>query len=343
MDSITHTILGVCLGEVIAGRQLGKKTWVLGAIAANIPDLDVISKFWLTEAEALLAHRGFTHSILFVVLGTVALALICKKIFPLWEMTYPRWLTLIGSGMVTHILLDALTAYGTGWYEPFDHSRVSFNALFIIDPLLALPLLAGAIAILVLRKDQEKRMRWAKRSLWIGTVYLLLVVLNAFYVNSVIKKNIREQNLSADDFVATPTPFNSLLWYVIVKDSARYHVAYYSILDSGPMSFWEIDRGDTLLTESCDSDDLRTFLDFTDGYYCVTKSADTIIVSDMRFGQQGGWDGTPAPFVFNFYIEGSKGYCSNLQHGRFKFMNSGSVKDLIRRIGGKKNTPAAQS
>ena len=42
----------------------------LGALAQSIPDLDFIAAFWKDTASNLLAHRGFTHSILFAIMAT---------------------------------------------------------------------------------------------------------------------------------------------------------------------------------------------------------------------------------------------------------------------------------
>ena len=61
MDSLTHTVLGACLGQLIAGKKIGKKAMLWGAIANNIPDIDVITSAWMGQADSLLAHRGFTH------------------------------------------------------------------------------------------------------------------------------------------------------------------------------------------------------------------------------------------------------------------------------------------
>ena len=57
MDSLTHTVLGACLGQVIAGKKIGKKAMLWGAIANNIPDIDVITSAWMGQADSLLAHR----------------------------------------------------------------------------------------------------------------------------------------------------------------------------------------------------------------------------------------------------------------------------------------------
>src|ERR1700733_14071168 len=139
MDTITHTVIGICAGELIAGKQLGKKAMLYGALANNIPDIDVASNFWLHIPNSLLAHRGFTHSILFAVIFSPVLAYIFRKIYKNTPVSYLRWLFIFGSGILTHIFIDAFTTYGTGWFEPFSHVRVSFNTLFIIDPLFSIP------------------------------------------------------------------------------------------------------------------------------------------------------------------------------------------------------------
>ena len=42
----------------------------------------------------------------------------------------PAGATFFTSGMLIHIFIDAMTAYGTGWFEPFTHVRVSFISMF---------------------------------------------------------------------------------------------------------------------------------------------------------------------------------------------------------------------
>ena len=74
MDSLTHTVIGACIGDAIAGKKIGKKAMLWGAIANNIPDIDVITSLYMNQADSLLAHRGFTHSILFALLLSPLLA-----------------------------------------------------------------------------------------------------------------------------------------------------------------------------------------------------------------------------------------------------------------------------
>ena len=45
MDSLTHIVLGGCLGHLALGKKAGRKAVVWGAIADTIPDLDVLQAF----------------------------------------------------------------------------------------------------------------------------------------------------------------------------------------------------------------------------------------------------------------------------------------------------------
>ena len=71
MDSITQITLGAAVGEAVLGRKVGNRAMLWGAVAGTIPDLDVIANLFMSEIDALAAHRGFSHSITFSVLGAI--------------------------------------------------------------------------------------------------------------------------------------------------------------------------------------------------------------------------------------------------------------------------------
>ena len=80
MDSLTHIALGACIGEAFAGKKLGKKAMLWGAVVQSIPDIDFIAGTWLDTSENLLAHRGFTHSVLCMIIIVPLLALLAEKL-----------------------------------------------------------------------------------------------------------------------------------------------------------------------------------------------------------------------------------------------------------------------
>ena len=47
MDSLTQIVLGASVAEASLGKKIGNKAIVLGAIAGTIPDLDIITKFFV--------------------------------------------------------------------------------------------------------------------------------------------------------------------------------------------------------------------------------------------------------------------------------------------------------
>jgi len=338
MDTITHTVLGACLGEVIAGRKLGKKAMLIGALANNLPDIDVVTSFWTSPAHELMVHRGITHSILFAVIVSPLFARAFQKRFSSYDVSFKRWLVLIGSGLFLHILLDAFTAYGTGWFEPFSNYRVTFNTLFILDPLLSIPMITGSVILLILNRDRyPKRSRVAYTSLYCSLCYLLLCILIKLYVTHVIENDLRSKNIPHQAFMATPTPLNNILWYSAVKSGDNFYTGYYSIFDKNPTVDWEFFlKCDSLLAPLKNSEEVKDLMHFSKNYYCVSKKNNTIIFSDMRFGQVGSWYIKQAPFVFNFELQMKKGYLF-MQQGRFKSFNSKDLASLMERVKGIEN------
>ena len=69
MDSLTQIVLGAACGEAVAGRKLGNRAMLWGAIGGTIPDLDVFASFFTDEMSATAFHRGFMHSFMFAVLA----------------------------------------------------------------------------------------------------------------------------------------------------------------------------------------------------------------------------------------------------------------------------------
>jgi len=337
MDSLTHIVVGACLGELIAGKQLGKKAMLIGALANTIPDFDVIAGLWNSPSEQLLAHRGITHSILFAFILSPLLAWFFYLKDKQQKISYTRWLLLIGSGMLLHNVMDAFTAYGTGWLEPFYQTRISFNTIYILDPIFTLPVLIGAIVLWILKKtDHQKRKRTALIALSLTGIYLTTSIIIKLNVNTVIEKDLASKNISYESFMATPTPMNNLLWYGIVRQKKDYYIGYYSIFDKERFVFWELyTKNDSLLEPYKHSKELAELIRFSQNYYCMTHEDGDIKFNDMRFGQIGGWAQPQAPFVFNFDLKPQNHSQLSLQQGRFKSFNKKDLKILLDRIGGK--------
>ncbi len=81
MDSLTQIVLGAAVGEIALGRKIGNRAIVWGAIGGTIPDLDVLANLFMTELDALIVHRGITHSIFFSVVAPVFFAWLLSQLY----------------------------------------------------------------------------------------------------------------------------------------------------------------------------------------------------------------------------------------------------------------------
>lgn len=335
MDSLTHTVLGACLGEAIAGKKLGKKAMLFGALINNFPDVDVLASPFVEPAHNLLVHRGITHSLLACTLLTFFFAWLFSRLFRKDGLSMQRWLMLMGSGLFLHILMDAFTSYGTGWFEPFSSYRVSFNTLFIIDPFFLLPLLIGAIVLLIKKRTSETRLRTAQIVLWISFIYLGLTIGIKLIVDHKVKNDLALQNVPHNDYMSTPTPLNNILWYIVARNNDSCRLSYYSLFDkAGPLEYQAIPRREELLRDVEHSPEVRDLVQFSKSYYSVSKTDSSVLFSDIRFGQIGGWYDTNAVFVFNFDIM-HRNSSTHIQQGRIRSVGSKPLEELLKRIKGK--------
>src|ERR1035438_5166498 len=204
MDTLTHTVLGAAVGEVVLGKKLGKKAMLWGALFSNFPDIDVVSNFFMNPVNALLAHRGFYHSFLFALLLIPLFSYWFMRIFKRYNTNYRDWLKLIGITWISHLLIDSLTSYGTGWFEPFSHVRISFNTIFVADPIYTLPLLICVIALLFLNSKSKRRKAWTYTGLIISSLYLVFTFINKIHVDTIFEESMKNQKVTYTEMMTTP-------------------------------------------------------------------------------------------------------------------------------------------
>lgn len=332
MDTLTHLALGACLGEVLAGKQLGKKAWVIGAVAQVLPDADVLASLWLEPSANVLAHRGITHSFFIALMGSALLASAFHKWYPS-RQTFLFWFTLLGVQLFVHDFIDGFNAYGTAWFAPFSDYRVSWHTIFVADPLFSIPL-GIAVLVLILKPLQDAiRFRWALSALLISVGYLSYCALNKYQINQEVRRALAQQYIPYDQYFTTPTPFNNWLWYVVTADENGSYVGYRSVADQQPMTFQFFPKNDSLLS-SRKSAEVARLMKFSQGYYTVAQRSDTLIFNDLRFGQMIGWQNPTAGFVFHYYLSPPLDNTLVLQRGRFKDWNIESMKSFIQRMRG---------
>ena len=336
LDSLTHIALGACIGEALEGKRLGKKSLWLGAIAQSLPDADFAASFWSTPAGNLLAHRGFTHSILFLLLIAPLLALAARRYLHKPSLPFRSWLLFFGVQVAVHLLIDGFNVYGIGWFEPFDHARITFNWIFVADPLYSIWPALAALALWILRTGHPSRRNWSRLGLIMSTVYLLYCGINKWIVHRAVEEDLRSQGIAYRDYFTTPAPLNSWLWYVVAATDSGYRVGYRSVFDKREerMQYRYVPKNDSLLDPLRDRADIRQLIRFSRGYYAAYRQNDTLVYNDLRFGDQIGWMHPAAPFVFYYYPGHPRANRMLIQRGRFTGWSGNALRSLWSRMRG---------
>lgn len=335
MDSLTHIAVGACMGEAYLGKTVGRKAMIWGALAQSIPDIDFIAALWMDTPSSLLAHRGFTHSLLFAALVAPFMALIAERWHRPHNISLKRWMLFFSAVIFVHLLLDAFNNYGVGWFEPFSKYRISFNAIYVADPFFSIgPGIACAFLIL-LRKKHPRRQFWWRFGLISSAVYLLYCLFNKFQIDRDVRAILARQNIPHAQYFTTPAPLQNWLWYVVAGDEKGFHVGYRSLLDrEKTMQFQYFPRQEELLEPVADQENMQKLKRFSQGFYTVEKWTDTLIFNDLRFGQVIGWQDPREKFAFHFFMEGAYDNRMVVQRGRFAKWDRDVVKRFWKRIWG---------
>lgn len=314
MDSLTQIVLGATCGEVALGKKIGNKAMLFGAIGGTIPDLDVIlgNIFYNNPIDQLAFHRGFMHSIVFAILGSVVIGYLFYYLYNTGNRkettTTKDWIWLFFLSIFTHPVLDSFTPYGTQLFLPFSDYRVAFNNISVVDPMYTLPFLFCLIVAMFFRRCNPRRLKWVKAGIYISSAYLLLTIGNKLYIDQVFKKTFTEAQVPYTRFSAQPTILNNILWYGIAETDQNYKVAFYSLFDTS-------DKAETILTLpknhhflNMNEPDLKTLAWFSNGYYNLIPldSSKNFRYNDLRYPLLNTNDVNSSVFSFELQKKGDR-------------------------------------
>lgn len=284
MDSITQIALGAAIGETTLGRRIGNRAVLWGGLCGLFPDLDVLIPFG-GAVENFTYHRGFSHSIFVLTALAPVFVWLILKIHPGTFEYRARWGVLVFLALITHILLDGLTVYGTQILWPLPTPPVMWSTLFIIDPVYSIPLIGGILAAVIMSRKSDRGHRFNTFCLALSTVYLAWSIGAKLYVNDTVKHELSRQNIAYRNILTVPTPFNTVLWRVLVMDDRGYYEGFYSLLDdSRDIRFTHYPSNEHLLDGLAEHWPVRRLQWFTHGFYAVQKRDEAIVLADLRMG-----------------------------------------------------------
>ena len=231
--------MGAAFGEAGLKRKtrFGNPTLM---IAANLPDIDVLSFF--TDTDPISFRRGWTHGIY----AQLALPVVFTAVMYAIGRLRPRqsdagfapgdgdrpalhvgWLLLLSYiGVYSHVFLDFLNNYGVRLLAPIDWRWFYGDAVFIADVWLWLMLGVG-----VWLARRQGRPVVAGAALGFASAYIAAMLLSAQAARAVVSDTWRELHGSAPRaLMVGPAPFTPLTRVVIVDAGDHY--------ETGEFTWW---------------------------------------------------------------------------------------------------------
>jgi inner membrane protein len=219
MDPLTHLATGVICSQLLPAPS---RWWaaLAGAILALLPDVDYFFIFW-DRLAFIRYHRGFSHSLVALPFFALAGALLGRL------LGGPRWfkpLLILGVAvLLSHLLIDLATSYGTQLFNPFSRRRLSLDWIFIIDPYFTALLVVGAIGSLA-------SPLWGPRVgagvLTMATFYLLVCASYHHQALNLAQRVFQAPDYPGQSVAALPQPFSCRRWHLIADSPAEIRQAF---------------------------------------------------------------------------------------------------------------------
>jgi len=295
MDSITQAALGAVVGERLLGSKFGRSAIAWGALIGTLPDLDVLVYPWLDPIAELYWHRSISHSILGVLIGTALFGWLLGLFWNRGKALQRRKGSAIGFRRVflfvflnfaSHVLIDCFTVYGTQLLEPFSNRRFGLNNLFIIDPLITLPLLIWIAAALIRKHPAGTAPKGVAFACSVAIAgYLAFSFIAQAMASERFEKELAEQGIKPGRSMISPVPFTTLIWRGVFETEDAFWIGYWAVTDSRePLIFKKVEHRRHLLSPYSEDRGIECAVWFSENFLLVEPSSDNgFLLTDLRF------------------------------------------------------------
>ncbi len=287
MDLLTQIALGAVVGEAVAGRSIGRKALLAGAVAGAIPDIDVTWGYFLSDVARFTDHRGWTHSLLFAPLSASLLAWLFSRPKPCFVAPFATCFYLFFWCFVTHIGLDLCTTYGTRIFLPLSDEPYALSSIFVVDPLYTVPLLLTVGVLLATKNSVRKNFYIAMAGLLLSNAYLGTSLLLKDHATKVFQNLFASHCPEVKHYLVQSGELTTLMWRVIGMTATGYAVGRYSLLKGHKaitLKFFPYhELRPWVQGESLRLPELEKLLRFSKGFYKLESQGQELYLIDLRF------------------------------------------------------------
>ncbi len=224
-----------------------------------------------------------------------------------FDVSFKEWYVLFFGAFITHMMLDVCTTYGTQIFQPFSDYRASTNNIAVADPFYTIPFLTCLIITIFINRKNKWRARMNYLGLGISTFYLALSFFVKSQANTIVKHQLKNENIAYERMMTTPGFFNIALWSTTIETKTHFLIGSYSFFDPEPkvQNFIKIAKNHDLLAGHEDDEHVRILRRFTGGYFIIEKDTlnNQLKFADTRWGALDNVAKVPEEFRFPIYFE----------------------------------------
>ena len=282
MDPVSQGVIGVAAAQAVSRHPWVRRAAFMGLVAGLAPDTDIFIQSATDPLLSLQFHRQFTHSLAFIPVGALLVALVMHPMVGRKAMRFATSYLVCLAAYATHGLLDACTSYGTQLLWPFSDLRVAWNNISIIDPLFTVPIL-----LLVIVGVFRGSPLLARCALIWAAVYLALGVAQRERAAAVGHDTAASRGHVVERLAAKPSFGNMLVWKIVYESDGRFFVDAVRLgLDSRRYPGASVNKLDVrrdlpwLQSDTQQARDVERFRWFS-GDYLALSGKNTI--TDIRF------------------------------------------------------------
>ena len=329
MDPLTQGIVGTAASQAYSKKKNIVIAGIIGFLAGLAPDIDIFFRSDIDPLLFLEYHRQFTHSLIFIPIGSFICAVVFYYVFAKKnDLSFRNTYIFSFIGYATHGIIDSFTTYGTQLFWPFTNQRLAWNTISVIDPLFTLPVIF--LCFLTFIKKNEIFVFYAIT--WM-IIYQTVGLSQKSRAEDIIYSYALEQGHEVNKIEAKPSFANIIVWKVIYSDNEYYYVNAirlgwkHKIFKGDKISKLNIKRDfEWLDLNSQQARDLERFRWFSNNY--LAKDINNNIVYDIRFSAipnevEGLW---------GIRLDKDKHSGEHIEYVTNRKKNAGRYPELIRMI-----------
>lgn len=214
MDPVTHTLLGLTVGEAFFKPRLGNRALWVSAVAANLPDIDALV-ILTGDPGAVILRRSFGHSLILLPLWIAGLTWLFQRKYE--DIETSDLALMIAAGCAGHLFFDLINSFGVQLFWPFSTARPELGMIFIIDLALAGFLAAPHLARL--RASWRPELPALSRAALVAVAFYLAL---AFSGRQLAAGLLAEASGGRGFQYVFPEPLGAHRWRGVVKEPGAW-------------------------------------------------------------------------------------------------------------------------